>query len=821
MDKFLTFTIGGLATAAIYAISASGLVVTYTTSGIFNFAHGAFSMMAAFMFWQVHVGWGVPIVPAILLVVFIIGPLFGAVVERVIMRGIEGTTDVVKIVVTISLMIALIGLANVIWDPNVGRAIPAYFSGSTVEILGVVVTYQRLMTLGIAIVVAGALAVMFRATRLGIAMRAVVDDRSLMMLNGGRPGRISMMSWALGAGMAAIAGVLLAPEQTLSATTLTLLFINSYAVAVVGRLRSLPGVFLGAAILGLAQSYVIGYLDQSSTLGALVANVLDSLGIGQLADPLLDPLERVLGQISLRAVAQALPPIMLFAVMVLQPQDRLKAKGTARRTVPTRAPSLRFALVSAVVFIVSVAALGSLVPGPSLNLLLTGFFTAVVTLSLVPLTGYAGQISLAQLTFTGIGAVAMGAWGANGEPWAVLLSVGLCAVVGALVAFPALRLEGIYLALATAAFALFCSFMVFNQTGIMPGGTRQVPRLDFGVWAIGSDYAQLVVLAVLFAGIGVGLIVLRGSAWGRRLTALKDSPIACATLGLNLTSTKVGVFALSAAIAGAAGAVSGSTFLAESLTLPSSLSITMIAVVGGIGSVAGAFFGGLLLGAIPIFATMFAANAIGVFGFVSLSVKDVLAFSPGMMGISLGRDPDGAAPQMAVGYRAAGQSPPTLVLAAVGSVAVWLAARTGAIDGWSFVAAMMVLVFGLVPAAPLYFSPLPGRRTAMALWLVLGVVVAAAIPWSTAIGSNGMRVVAIFAFTFLVVRVGLGVHGNAMSAMPGDHAAAPASPDELGLFAPLTRAEALDAGRVLGIDEELLSTQPSNGAATARAGATA
>jgi ABC-type branched-subunit amino acid transport system permease subunit len=92
-----------------------------------------------------------------------------------------------------------------------------------------------------------------------------------------------------------------------------------------------------------------------------------------------------------------------------------------------------------VVFIVSVAAVGSLVPGPSLNLLLTGFFTAVVTLSLVPLTGYAGQISLAQLTFTGIGAVAMGAWGANGEPWAVLLSVGLCAVVGALVAFPALR----------------------------------------------------------------------------------------------------------------------------------------------------------------------------------------------------------------------------------------------------------------------------------------------------------------------------------------------------------------------------------------------
>ena len=784
MDKFLVFTIGGLATAAIYAISASGLVVTYTTSGIFNFAHGAFSMMAAFMFWQVHIAWGVPIVPAIILVVFVIGPLFGALIERVIMRGIEGTSDVVKIVVTISLIVALIGIANVIWDPNVGRPVPPFFDGKTTEIVGVVVTYQRLMTLGVAIVVAAALALMFRFTRLGIAMRAVVDDRSLMMLNGGRPGRISMMSWALGAGMAAIAGVLLAPEQTLSATTLTLIFINSYAVAVVGRLRSLPGVFLGAVILGLAQSYVIGYLDQSTTIGP----------------------------ISLRAVTQALPPIMLFVVMVLQPQDRLTAKGTARRSAPSRPPTLKFAVISGVVFVLVVAALGSLISGPNLNLLLTGFFTAVVTLSLVPLTGYAGQISLAQLTFTGIGAVAMAAWGANGEPWAVFLSIGLCAVVGALVAFPALRLQGIYLALATAAFAMFCSSMVFNQTGVMPGGNRQVPRLDFRIWGIDSDYGQLVFFAVLFAVIGTLLIVLRRSSWGRRLTALKDSPIACATLGLNLTATKVGVFALSAAIAGAAGATSGRTFLAETLSLPSSLSITMIAVVGGIGSVAGAFFGGLLLGALPIFSTLFAANAIGLFGFVSLSVKDFLAFMPGTMGISLGRDPDGAAPQFAAGFKAVGESPPSLAVTGAGAVLIWFLARTDVIDGWTFLAAMTVFAFGLVPATPLFFSGVPGRRWAMEIWLGLGVVGALLIPWATAIESHGMRVVAILVYTLLVVRVAIGIHGNATAMMPTAPSVEVGSPDEWGLDAPLTHADALEAGRALGIDEELLQLRGPNGA---------
>ncbi len=786
MDKFLTFTIGGLATAAIYAISASGLVVTYTTSGIFNFAHGAFSMLAAFMYWQVHVAWGVPVLPAVILVVFVFGPLFGAVVERGIMRGIEGTTDVVKIVVTISLMIALIGVANVIWNPNMGRPVQPFFSG-VVEVLGVPVSYHRLLTLGVAVVVAGALAWMFRFTRLGIGMRAVVDDRSLMKLNGGRPDRISMLSWALGAGMAAIAGVLLASEQTLSATTLTLLLLNAYAVAVVGRLRSLPGVFLGAVILGLAQSYVIGYLNQESTIGP----------------------------VSLRAVSQALPPIMLFAVMLLQPQDRLTAKGTARRVAPSRPPTLRFAAVSAVAFVAVVAAVGSLISGPNLNLLLTGFFTAVVTLSLVPLTGYAGQISLAQLTFTGIGAVAMASWGANGEPWAVFLSVALCAVVGGIVAFPALRLQGIYLALATAAFAMFCSSMVFNQASVMPGSNRQVPRLDFGIWGIESDYSQLVFFAVLFALLGVMLIALRRSPWGRRLAAMKDSPIACATLGLNLTSTKVGVFALSAAIAGAAGAVSGRTFLSESLSLPASLSITMIAVVGGIGSVAGAFFGGLLLGVIPIFSTLFAANAIGVFGFFSMSVKEVLAFSPGMMGVSLGRDPDGAAPQAAAGFRAVGDSPPSMVIAAVGAAAVWFAARAGVIDGWGFTAAIIVFVFGLVPATPLLFSDVPGRAWAMEIWLALGVVFAALFPWSTAIESNGMRVVAIFLYAFLVIRVGIGVHGNAPSVGGDAPGLALPSPDELGLHGPLTHADALDAGRALGIDEEQFED------AMARQGATA
>ncbi|HTO01870.1 MAG TPA: ABC transporter permease [Microthrixaceae bacterium] len=781
MDKFLIFTIAGLSTAAIYAIAASGLVVTYTTSGIFNFAHGAFSMMAAFMLWQVSSGWGVPLLPAALIVIFIIAPLFGAVVERVLMRGIEGAGDVVKVVVTISLMLGLMALANVIWPATTSRRVQSFFPGGTVTLFGVVVPYQRLLALSLAIIVAIVLRLVFKGTRLGIAMRAVVDDRSLLQLNGGRPGRTSMLSWGLGASMAAVAGVLIASEQSLSSTGLTLTFINAYAVAVVGRLRSLPGAFLGAIILGLAQAYAIGYI----------------------------PSDAAIGSISLSNLPDAIPGIMLFVVIVLQPQSRLRAHGMSRRSIAAPAVSQRTAIIGGVALVLAIAAIASLIAPADLNLLTTGFFMTVVTLSLVPLTGFAGQISLAQITFTGLGAVAMVTWGANGSLVGVVISIVLCAAVGALVAFPALRLSGIYLALATAAFAMICSAMVFNQTEIMPGGNLPVPVLKIGPLVIDTDFRQLVLLAVVFAVIGNMLTALRRSSWGRRLTAMKDSPVACATLGLNLTSAKVGVFALSAAIAGTAGAVSGRTFVAESLVLPSSLSVTMLAVVGGIGSVAGAFIGGLLLGAAPIGASVFANNAVGVFGFVSLQVTDVLSFAPALMGLSLGREPDGVSPQLSVGFREVGKSPISLVLTAVASVVIWLAARAEVIGNWSFLAACLALGFTLVPVLPaLINTGLENRRRIMsAIWLVGGVVAAAFIPWGTFTESTGIRVLAMIAFLVFVSRVSAILLGfdpaNAEGATPTVVAEAE-SPDLLGFAAPISRSDALDAARVYGIDEETL-----------------
>jgi ABC-type branched-subunit amino acid transport system permease subunit len=634
--------------------------------------------------------------------------------------------------------------------------------------------------MAIAVLVAIGLRLVFKRTRLGIAMRAVVDDRSLLQLNGGRPGRTAMLAWAIGAGLAAVSGVLIASEQTLSAVTLTLLVINAYAAAVVGRLRSLPGAFLGAVILGLVESYATGYINPSTTLGP----------------------------ISLQNLRSAIPAIMLFIVIMLQPEARLRAGGVSRTRPPLPMPSQHTAIWGGLALVVITAAIGSMMAAPDLSLVVKGFGFALITLSLVPLTGYAGQISLAQMTFVGIGAVAMAAWGASGSPLAVALSIGVCAVVGAIVALPALRLSGIYLALATAAFALFCTSMFFNQQDVMPGGSVQVPPLSFGPIDIDSDFKQLLLFAVAFAVIGNLLVLLRRSARGRRLAAMRDSPVACATLGLNLTSTKVGVFALSAAIAGAGGALAGRTFITDEFSLPASLPVTMLAVVGGIGSVAGAFVGGMLLGAVPIAATFFAASAIGVFRFISLPVTDLLSFAPGTMGISLGREPDGAAPQMAAGYRAVGRSVPSLAGTALGLVALWVAARVDLITNWGFVAGLLVFVVAVVPLLPYVFSPpAPAtgpqpRRAATLIWVLFATVVVSVFPWTDLIESNGYRFVLMLVFAFLAVRIAIGIFG--VMPEPLQRPELP-SPDMLGIDRPLTRSDAADAARALGIDEEELS----------------
>lgn len=612
MRDFATFTILGLVTASVYAIGASGLVVTYTTSGIFNFAHGAVGMFGAFAYWQVHVQWGVPTVPAIAVILLVVAPAFGWAIDRVIMRGLEGTSEVARAVVPIGLLFALIALAPIIWSGNVTRLVRPFFGTNSVQIGDVSVSWHQIVTIFIAIAVAVGLRLFLYNTRTGISMRAVVSNRDLVELNGGRPNRSSAASWALGSSLAALGGILVADKFGLEVMALTLLVINAYAAAIVGRLTSLPLTFLGAVILGLAQSYAVGYFPQNPSWLPEGLDIVNGLRL-------------------------SIPVIMLFIVLLVLPQAPLRAHGLVRSRERVPRPTLRNSLIASAVLIAVVSVVSGVLNPSSTIAWSKGLALSIIMLSLVPLTGYGGQISLAQMSFAGLGAYAMSMWGGGGNPLGLVAAFALAGAVGALVALPALRLRGIYLALATMAFAVFMDRVIFVQRKLFPGGSRQVDRLKLGGLTFESNRAYMILLAVVFALCGLAVVLVRLGPFGRRLQAMKDSPAACATLGMNLTRTKLQVFILSAGIAGIGGALLGGLQQNVSMTQFDTLAglpILLMLVAGGVALVSGALFGGLLYASFPLISDSIPALA------------NFLKVAPGLIGVSLGRDPNGVVSQI-------------------------------------------------------------------------------------------------------------------------------------------------------------------------------
>src|SRR4030088_2989134 len=117
MENFIAFTIIGLSTGAIYALAASGLVLTYKTSGIFNLSQGATGMLSAFVYWQMRFVWAWPAPLALTITLLVLCPLYGALVEKFLIRGLRGTSEVVRLSVTVALLVAAIGVANWVWPP--------------------------------------------------------------------------------------------------------------------------------------------------------------------------------------------------------------------------------------------------------------------------------------------------------------------------------------------------------------------------------------------------------------------------------------------------------------------------------------------------------------------------------------------------------------------------------------------------------------------------------------------------------------------------------------------------------------------------------
>jgi branched-chain amino acid transport system permease protein len=613
----LRLLVFALPLAGIYAMAASGLVVVYTTTGVFNFAQGATGMFFAYLYWQMTDpvrGWDLPTWLALPLCVLVLAPLFGVALDRAIMHRLPGQSLVVQLMVTVGLMFALIGLANLIWDQNEGRAVPALFNGRGFNIGDVLLTWHRFITIVTAIVLAIGLRVLLFRTRLGIAMRAVVDNRGLAALSGARAAVLSSFSWALGCALAALAGILLAPEVDMSTGgQLTLLIVTAFAAAVVGRLRSLPMVYVGALILGIARSYAETFLNFT----------------GRWTN-----------------VALGLPAIMLFIVLLLLPSARLKFARTAVVRKHERVTTVRDTVIGMAVWFLFVAILATFLSETNQNRFAIGMGTALVALSLVPLIGWAGQVSLAPLAFAGIGATAYARLGgAEGSWWAVLLAALVCIPVGALLAVPAMRLHGLYLALATMAFAQLVDLVFYAQPFAVGQITRTVVPVKLFGFDFGSQRSLLLLITAVFCVMSVGVVALRRSPFGRRLVALRDSEAASATVGINIFETKLAVFALSAGMAGFAGAFLMMQYRtldpgAVSFQMLAGLPIVLALVIGGVACVSGALFAGM-------------------FGLVNILIEEnwhlslwtgLTYLAPGLAAFGIIRNPAGAVVEIGEGF---------------------------------------------------------------------------------------------------------------------------------------------------------------------------
>lgn len=572
MDQFITFGIVGLSTAAIYAIISSGLVVTYTTTGVFNFAHGAVGMMAAFGYWQLYIGWGLPMWVALPVVVLVLAPLFGMLVE-LLMRPVQGLGDAEKLVMTIALLSGLIALAQWIWNPMKARSLQTFFADREPFHIGAAtISWHQALTMSIAVAVALALRALLFRTRTGIEMRATVDDRTLVGLTGANPVRANRVAWITGTVLAALGGVLIAPMVSLDATQLSLLIVSAYAAAIFGRLRSLPMTFVGAVVVGCMEAYLAGYLPQNDYLPGL---------------------------------RLAAPALLLLVALLIFPHRRLRGRerNLTQVPVPTARGTIAFAGIIVVIGLVLATVLGE---G---HLITYGqiFAFGVIALSLVLLVGYAGQISLAQLGMAGIGAVVCANFGAEGQWWAIPVAMGVSGAIGALVALPALRLSGVYLALGTAAIAVVLDRWIFPMAPVEIFGREFTffnqgsadlvgPRL-FG-FAIDSTAELTVFAAVCLASVTLFVAAVRRGRLGRRLIALRDSETAYATFGGSLLYTKALVFGISAAIAGLGGALYGmqlQSVAPEQFGFVAGLGIFLIAVVGGLGVVGNGLFTGAMI----------------------------------------------------------------------------------------------------------------------------------------------------------------------------------------------------------------------------------
>jgi ABC-type branched-subunit amino acid transport system ATPase component/branched-subunit amino acid ABC-type transport system permease component len=591
MTQYLLFLLLGLGSGAVFASLALALVVTYRGSGVINFATGAVALYTAYTYaylrqgklvlfvpglpTTVGVGGSLGLVPAAA-IALVLAAAGGLALYVLVFRPLRTAPPVARAVASLGIMV----LMQAVVAQRLGTSpvsVDAIFPSGTYSLGGGLnAPADRLWFAATIVVVAAVVAAVFRFTRFGLATRAAAETEKGAFVSGLSPDRVAALNWMISGAVAGLGGILIAPIVPLVPVAYTLFIVPALAAALVGRFQLLLPAVLAGLVIGMLQSET-QYLQGRFTWWP-------GSGTAELV------------------------PLALILVVLLARGQPLPSRGTIIAQTLGRAPRPRRPARPAAGAVV-IAVVGLVVlHGTWRASLVTSLIMAIIALSLVVVTGYVGQVSLAQLTLAGAAAFLLSTftddWGIP-FPVAPLLAAAGAAAIGVIVGLPALRIRGLSVGVVTLALAVALEALWFKNNDLNGGGLGVKVT---GPWLFGLDlrvgggaaYPRLgfcLMCLVVLVLVALGVARLRVSRLGSAMLAVRANERSAAAAGVNVARTKLIGFAIGAFIAGLGGsllAYQQRTVTFDSFDAIVGLSVFAVAYLAGITSVSGGVLAGFL-----------------------------------------------------------------------------------------------------------------------------------------------------------------------------------------------------------------------------------
>jgi sulfate-transporting ATPase len=569
MSTVWQFFLLGVGLSAAYVLAAQGMVLVHRGSGVVNFAQGAFALIGAFASLELQNA-GFSPVPALAGGV-IAAAAAGAVTYALVMRWLTSASQLVRVVATLSVSVVVTQALTLHYADHQYFPKPIV-SQANLHIFGAHISRYEVFLFVFSVVLTAALWAVYRFTKFGLKTAAVSENPRSAAALGHSPELTGPLNWTAGGALGGLAGILIAPDIGLTTQTIGFLLVPALAAAVLGRFSSFWLTLLGGLIVAIGTSLLTRY----------------SPGTGW---------------------SDAFPFLVVIAILLFR-SSTLPGRGEAAARLPRIGTGrVRWPLVTA--GIVAVAVIIAVIPADGQAAMTVSLTAAIVCLSVTVVTGYAGQVSLAQLGLAGVGGFTAAKLSAEAGLtfWEALVAGIVVALpVGAIVGLPALRARGVSLAIVTLGLGLTIQDVLLNNPNLQNagGGFQTKPPSLFG-FSLDSTfhpgrYATLCL--VLFVVCALVVTNVRRGRVGRHLIALRANERAAAALGVNVTLAKLYAFVLSAGMAALAGVLiafqpsiavfvpggGGPTF--DPIT---SITLLSLVVVGGIGYVGGSILAAQLV----------------------------------------------------------------------------------------------------------------------------------------------------------------------------------------------------------------------------------